>query len=145
MASVARATLGERATIHGLLAAAGLPIDDLDAAPVRFWVARDGAKIIGAVGLEVHGAAGLLRSLVVKAAQRRAGVGTALVQALERQSCRDGLELLVLLTETAQTYFARQGYAIQERGDVPASIQQTAQFKSLCPASAVCMSKVLAR
>jgi amino-acid N-acetyltransferase len=145
MRSIGHATAGDCTAIHKLLVEAGLPVDDLDTAPIRFWVARNVGEIVGAVGLEVYGAAGLLRSLVVKASQRHGGLGTALVQSLEDGSRRDGIELLVLLTQTAQAFFSKHGYSVQERRDVPASILQTAEFKSLCPASALCMSKTLVR
>jgi amino-acid N-acetyltransferase len=145
MGSVGPATAGDRTTIYGLLAEAGLPVDDLDTAPVRFWVARDAGEIVGAVGVEAYGTVGLLRSLVVLPARRGEGVGAAMVQALEGESCREGIDLLVLLTQTAQRFFAKQGYSVQGRHDVPASIQDTAEFRSLCPASAVCMSKGLVR
>ena len=145
MGSVGPATAGDRTTIYRLLTEAGLPVDDLDTAPARFWVARDVGEVVGAVGIEAYGTVGLLRSLVVLPAQRGGGVGAALVQALESDSCREGVDLLVLLTQTAQTFFAKHGYLVQDRRDVPHTIQQTAEFKSLCPASAVCMSKGLVR
>jgi len=145
MGRIDLATARDRTTIYRLLVEAGLPVDDLDTAPVRFWVARDVGNIVGVVGLEAYGAAGLLRSLVVETPQRRAGVGKALVQALESESCREGVNRLVLLTQTAQMFFAKQGYLVQDRRDVPAPIHHTAEFRSLCPASAVCMSKGLVR
>ncbi len=107
MESVDPATTVDRAAINKLLVEAGLPTDDLDTAPVRFWVAREGRNIIGAIGLEA-------------------------------------VELLVLLTQTAQAFFEGRGYLPTVRTDLPASIQQTAEFKSLCPANAVCLSKRLA-
>jgi amino-acid N-acetyltransferase len=50
----------------------------------------------------------------------------------------------VLLTETAEKFFRAIGYEVIDRRHVPEEIKQSAEFRSLCPASAVCMSKLLA-
>jgi len=133
------------AAIRVLLSAAALPTADLDTAPaLRFWVAVDGQLIAGAIGLECYGTAGLLRSLAVAPSHRNRGLGAALVETLEREARADGATLLVLLTETAEPFFGRLGYRATERAQVPVEIKRSAEFASLCPASAVCMSKPLA-
>jgi N-acetylglutamate synthase-like GNAT family acetyltransferase len=55
----------------------------------------------------------------------------------------EGLKTLVLLTQTAETFFAKRGYVLTLREQVPEPIRQTAEFRALCPAMAVCMSKAL--
>ena len=50
---------------------------------------------------------------------------------------------LVLLTLTAVSFFERQGYRVIDRRSVPDDVQATAEFKSLCPASAICMAKAI--
>jgi amino-acid N-acetyltransferase len=47
------------------------------------------------------------------------------------------------LTETAENFFRGLGYEAIDRRYVPEEIQQSAEFRSLCPASAVCMTKSL--
>lgn len=137
------ATVAEQNAIRALLVEGALPVDDLDEADVRFIVAeRDGA-VIGAIGLQPFDRVGLLRSLVVRAQARGEGVGAALVQALEAHASERGLERLVLLTLTAAPFFAARGYAVIARDDAPAVVQASAEFRSLCPASATCMSKML--
>lgn len=141
---VRAATAADAAAITGLLLGAGLPVADFERAPgLRFWVAEDGDAIAGAIGLERYGTAGLLRSLVVAPPHRQRGQGAALVATLEREARTDGVERLVLLTETAEAWFAQLGYALIERAHVPDEIRQSAEFSSLCPASAVCMTKPL--
>jgi N-acetylglutamate synthase-like GNAT family acetyltransferase len=66
-----------------------------------------------------------------------------LVQALELAMRAEGLETIVLLTQTAETFFAKRGYVPTLREQVPEPIRQTAEFRALCPATAVCMSKAL--
>jgi amino-acid N-acetyltransferase len=130
--------------VRDLLAAARLPIEDLNTAPgLRFWVAEDQDRIVGAVGLESLGAAGLLRSLVVAPSHRQHGLGSSLTATLEREARANGIEVLVLLTETAEPFFKRHGYQVIERKYVPDEIKQSAEFQSLCPALAICMTKSL--
>jgi amino-acid N-acetyltransferase len=47
------------------------------------------------------------------------------------------------LTETAQAFFQRLGYTAIDRARVSDHVKQSAEFRSLCPDSAVCMSKAL--
>jgi amino-acid N-acetyltransferase len=139
------ATRGDFAVVRALLSDAGLPIRDLDSAPgLRMWVAEEGSRIVGTIGLESYGAAGLVRSLVVVPAHRARGLGSVLVARLEQEATARETRLLVLLTETAQPFFKRLGYQVIERGYVPDEVRQSAEFTSLCPASAVCMTKSLA-
>lgn len=127
-----------------LLEAADLPHEDLAPEHLRhFLVVRDGDGIVGVVGMEVADDAGLLRSLAVADARRGAGVASRLVDVLEAHARAAGTRTLYLLTTTAEGFFARRGYARTERTAVPAAIAATAEFRSICPASAACMAKAL--
>lgn len=139
------ATTADHTAIRGLLLDANLPVEDLDGSDIAFLVAATPAGIVGAIGLQACGTAGLLRSLVVLPAQRGDGIGVALVHALEQRAQRQGIHQLVLLTQTAEQFFARLGYAPVARGDVPMALQTTAEFSALCPASATCMRKLLSQ
>jgi amino-acid N-acetyltransferase len=140
---IEQATGAERPEIQALLKHAGLPVEDLSTAPVRFWLAREGQTLAGAIGIERYGKAGLLRSLAVDPAHRAQGMAAALVQALELAMRAEGLKSMVLLTETAEGFFGKRGYVLTPREQIPEEIRQTAQFRSLCPATAACMSKAL--
>lgn len=139
----ASARPSDLAEIRALLAAAGLPVADLDSGPLAFLVARDRGQLTGAIGLERYGATGLLRSLVVALSHRRRGIGEALVAALERDARASGIRSLVLLTQTAEAFFAERGYRVTDRNAVDRAVQECAEFRSLCPASATCMTKPL--
>ncbi len=93
--------------------------------------------------MERFGKYALLRSLAVAPSHRQRGLGQQLVARLERDARANGVEQLVLLTETAEKFFRAIGYEPIDRGYVPEEIKQSAEFRSLCPASAVCMSKSL--
>jgi amino-acid N-acetyltransferase len=131
--------------VTALLLAAKLPTEDLTSAPgLRTWVLEVAGELAGAIALEGPGsAARLLRSLVVAPRHQRRGLGQSLVARVELDARAEGVEQLVLLTETAQRFFSRLGYRAIERSAAPKPLQQSAEFRSLCPVSAVCMAKNL--
>ena len=53
------------------------------------------------------------------------------------------LPVLYLLTTTAEAYFPRFGFERIERDEVPAGVQASVEFTSVCPASATAMRKPL--
>ncbi|MBS0388554.1 MAG: GNAT family N-acetyltransferase [Proteobacteria bacterium] len=140
---VERASASDLQAIRTLLAEAGLPVDDLGTADVSFWVTRDALGILGAIGVERFGTSGLLRSLVVAPRGQERGVASALLLELESSVRSSGLEFLALLTQTAAPFFAKRGYVVTPREQVPVRVRQSSEFATLCPASAVCMSKAL--
>ena len=85
----------------------------------------------------------MLRSLVVPEGLRGRGIGAAMLVALEDFAKNQGAERFHLLTDSAAAFFVAQGYQARDRALAPMSISQTAQFKSLCPASATYLSKRL--
>jgi amino-acid N-acetyltransferase len=128
-----------------LLEGAGLPTADLTSASnLHLWVLEGKESVFGVIGIERFGACALLRSLVVVASYQRRGFGRKLVARLERDAQADGVQQLVLLTETAEKFFSAIGYEVIDRQNVPEEIKQSSEFRSLCPASAVCMTKLLA-
>ncbi len=144
IASVSPATGADLPAILTLLTSAGLPTADVrpDSHP-EFLIASNGDRIVGVVGLERFGSVGLLRSLAVDAEQRRHGFGLALTRALEHHATRTGIASLVLLTETARDFFQRHGYRVIARSAAPTPVRASSEFRSLCPESAVCMTKNL--
>jgi N-acetylglutamate synthase-like GNAT family acetyltransferase len=137
------ATAADLESVAAFLAASGLPMADLAASSPYLWIARTRAEVSGTVGLEVHGDAGLLRSLAVAPASRGEGLGTRLVDRAEQEARGLGLAELVLLTETASEFFSTLGYHVVTRDVAPAAIRGSAEFRALCPASAICMRKAL--
>jgi len=129
--------------IAALLRAAALPHEDFAAHLAHFLVARRGGRVVGAVGFERHGRSALLRSLVVAPARRGAGLGGRLVRRLATAARRGGIRRFYLLTTTAERFFSKRGFRRIARARVPAAIAATREFHSLCPASAVCMTRAL--
>jgi amino-acid N-acetyltransferase len=123
-----------------LLAECALPFGDLTETHLReFLVCRDGGRLVATAGLELCDDAVLLRSLAVAATHRGRGLATRLVDTLERRARAKRQRVMFLLTTTAPGFFAARGFRPVERQLVPASIAATTEFRSLCPASALCM------
>ncbi len=127
-----------------LLQSSGLPTSDLvaDHGSRQFIAARrDG--LVGTVAVEFHGEHGVLRSLCVVECHRRDGLARRLVQEAERLAAQRGVVALYLLTTTAKDVFVALGYLQCDRRQVPPQVGASSQFESICPSSAVCMSKRL--
>lgn len=120
-----------------LVRGAGLPVDDLAPGAQRLWGASVDGVLVGVIGAEVADGAALVRSLAVDPGFRGRGLAGALFQALE--AWWDHRGPLVLLTETAEAFFARRGFVVVPRDQVPASIRASAEFRELCPVSARAM------
>lgn len=132
------------AELFGLLSACDLAVSDIVASEtVRFYGCRENGILAGAVGLEIYGAVALLRSLAVTPAARGTGLGRALVRFTEQEARSMGVGKLLLLTDTADGFFAGLGYRAIPREQAPAAIAGTAQFTVLCPASSRLLGKPL--
>lgn len=134
----------DRVAIRTLLEREKLPTSDLETSDIHFLVACDSNDRVRAAGaLQWFGDAALLRSLSVAPELRGTGIGRRLVQELEGIARSRHLSEVVLLTTTAQDFFARQGYRTIERASAPRSVHASEEFRTLCPASAACMVKQL--
>ncbi|MEL6870975.1 MAG: arsenic resistance N-acetyltransferase ArsN2 [Pseudomonadota bacterium] len=137
-------TAPDRQDVHRLLAAAQLPADDVAKLDLQHFLGcGEATRVQGIIGVEPLGDVGLLRSLVVAADARAHGYGQQLVQHLEQHAIEHGMHSLYLLTNTAETFFARMGYAPIARDSVPAPVQATREFSQLCPDTATVMVKRL--
>jgi len=128
----------------GLLRAAGLPDDGVAELGDRLVVAEVEGRVVGCAGLEIYGTGGLLRSVAVSEDLQGRGVGAALTGHLTAVAIAHGLERLYLLTETAASFFGRQGFTTIDRADVEAAVLAAPEFARLCPASAEVMVRHLA-
>lgn len=134
---------GQYDVLRLALDAAQLPTDDLREQDRAFFSLSDDDGPIGFVGLEGSGSDRLLRSLVVLPSRKRQGHGGLLVAHAEAFARQSGTERLHLLTSTIPDFFRARGYRSADRATAPAVIVGTAQFASLCPASAAYLVKEL--
>lgn len=132
----------EASAVVKLIASCELHTQDLSPEMLRdFIVCRKGGEIAGAVGLEIAPPCALLRSLAVAPAFRNAGVARRLVESAQRYARTRGVHTLYLLTMTAQNLFDHLGYETTDRSAAPEEMQNTEEFKNMCPDTAVCMRK----
>ncbi|PIQ21079.1 MAG: amino acid acetyltransferase [Cytophagales bacterium CG18_big_fil_WC_8_21_14_2_50_42_9] len=131
----------DQAEIVELLTALHLPTADLPASLNNFLVARETDAIMGTVGIEQFGNIALLRSLAVAKDCQGKGLGNLLYHSVLDLAKTNGVTDVYLITNTAVDFFAAYGCTPVERTAVPAVIQGTAQFISVCPASATLMHK----
>ena len=137
---IGAAAAGDLPAIRDLLRGCALSPDDVGGMGAqRLLVAREGGELLGCIGLEVHGEAGLLRSFAVAPAFRRRGVGAALHDAAVALARGLGIRDLYILTTTVRERALHGGFEDVERGSVPEAIREGSQFRGLCPASAACM------
>ena len=143
MARLDAASPRELGAICALLESAGLPTSDLESARPEFAVVREDGQVVAAGALQRFGSSALLRSVIVAQDRRGSGLGQMIVCELERLARAAQITELILLTQTAAEFFARQGYRAIERTSAPQDMQTSEEFRSLCPSSATCMAKSL--
>lgn len=134
---------GDLDAIFQLLRDNALPIDGLSDHLSNTLVVRHGDRIVGSAALEVYGDGALLRSVAVAPRLQRSGLGRALTDAAIDLARQRRIPALFLLTTTADGYFPRFGFERIDRAQVPATVRESVEFKSACPASAAVMRKVL--
>ena len=140
---IIEAKAADRTEVIALLKTSNLPTDDLPLGLNHFFVASKNGKLIGVVGLEVFGIYGLLRSLAVAENQRGTGLGKKLYSKIMSEGKTMNLAQVFIITNTADKFFERLDFEVVHRKDAPEVIQQTAQFSTLCPSSAIVMRKIV--
>ena len=125
--------------IQSLLESAKLPLDGVKDHLRNFLLLKKEDKIIGTVGLEVYGGKALLRSLAVTRGFRGSGYGKRLYQAIIAKARGQQISEIYLLTETAEKFFAKQGFEKIPRDSADVKVKESIEFRSACPETASCM------
>ncbi len=136
--------LARRCQLRNALAGSGLPHADIMEEGRTFFAGEHGGITFGYIGLEVHGKDALLRSLVVIDEERGRGFGSALVKEAIVAAAAAGADRVWALTTTAAGFLQGLGFRRVERGIAPVAIRATTEFASLCPATAVCLTRTTA-
>jgi amino-acid N-acetyltransferase len=140
---IARALGEDGSSILQLLRDADLPVDGLLDHLETAFVARIDDRIVGCAALEPYEDGALLRSVAVVPAMRGQAIGRRLVDAAIELADSLGAPAVYLLTTSAGRYFPKLGFAPITRAQVPASVQESVEFRSVCPASAEVLRRVL--
>jgi len=130
--------------ISQLLADLKLPTAGVEEWWPQFTVAEASGEIVGVAGLERYADGVLLRSVAVHPSWRGSDLGRTLIEIALRAAQRAGSQDVYLLTTTAEGYFPRLRFSVIPRAQVPATVQQSVEFREACPASAVAMHRRLA-
>ena len=141
--TIERATPEDGEAILELLRASALPDAGLLDHLATALVARSPDRVVGTAVLEVYDAGALLRSVAVDTTLRGHGVGHRLTAAALDLAGTLGVPAVYLLTMTAEGYFPRFAFSRIGRDEVPRGVQQSVEFRSACPASAVVMARRL--
>lgn len=139
-----KARLTDIPQIELLLALTNLHNQDVAKSIDHCIVSILGNEIVGTAALECVGENALLKSFAVHPEHQGKNIGRAMFLQTLPIAYKNNVERLFLLTTTAKFYFSKLNFKIFDRNDVPGAIAETNEFKLLCPASATCMSLVLA-
>jgi amino-acid N-acetyltransferase len=129
--------------VTDLLRSENLPVEDISTELSGFFVIEDDGKVVAAIGLEIYGAKGLLRSMVVAPEYRNKSLADVLLNRLFLHASEQGTKSLYLITTTAEKYFLKKGFQRIDREQVPASIKSSREFTTLCPSTATVMTMEL--
>jgi amino-acid N-acetyltransferase len=96
--------------IEKLLTAEWLPPFQIAEFLETFWVLNGNGRVLGGVGLEVYGPAGVIRSVVVHPSVRGQGLGDLLSRAAIAEASERGVERLYLFTGDKAPFWSRFGF-----------------------------------
>jgi amino-acid N-acetyltransferase len=129
--------------IKSLLDSVSLPSVDIENHLLNFLVLEKEGVIIGTIGMELYRETALLRSLAVMKEHQYNGYGIRLCKTLISRAMKMNVRLIYLFTEKAEGFFRKEGFQRIARKNLPLSIEQTYEYSTLCPQSAICMVKIL--
>lgn len=114
-----------------------LPAEDLSLSNSLFLAFYNTHEVlVGSGGLEFYDNLALLRSLAVSQELRGQQLGKEIVEKLLTEARNRNAHEVYLLTQTASFFFQKLGFKPIERSQVPAAIQKSSEFASVCPTSA---------
>jgi len=125
--------------IKALLESVNLPLQGVEDHWDNFILLKKENVLRGTVGLEIYNDKALLRSLAIAGAQQGQGFGQELYFAIIEKAREHGIREIYLLTETAEKFFAKQGFEKISRDSADVKVKESIEFRSACPETASCM------
>jgi amino-acid N-acetyltransferase len=131
----------DEGVIRTLLESQGLPTESVGTGKTVFFLAFDGGNPVGIAGFEYYGDDALLRSIAVPSELQNKKIGSQLVDWMIDLAKQNGKRRIVLLTESAERFFSRKGFATVSRSSIDnAAMKQSSQFAGgSCCSEAACM------
>ena len=125
--------------LEALLKANKLCFNDLESQGVELFSVTKEDTLVGYFGYEVFGDNALFRSFIVVPEEQGKNYGVHIWNMAKEQLKERKVKHVYLLTNTATDFFAKVGYTLFERAQVPESIAQTSEFVTFCPSDSICM------
>lgn len=105
---------------------------------IFYWFISDEKKV-GFAAFEERGKSALLRSMVIFNEYRNQNFGSKFCSLLIDKAKEMNFKNIYLLTTTAKDFFLKQNFKLTQRNFAPPEIQESEQFKSICPETAACL------
>lgn len=141
---IVRAKNSEVKKVANLLSECNLSSTGLKNHIHNFYLAKSSNRIIGSIGLEIHGQYGIIRSTAVLPRHRKKGIGSKLAKKMIDFTKAQGIDALYLKTENEAKFFHYQGFIPISPGQIPGEIKDTDMLaESCCCSSAAAMMMAL--
>jgi len=116
----------------------GLSTSDIENDSVYF-VAAEGQvrRACACFGLQIEAVTAVLKKVVVAPSLRGRGLGTFVVDEAMDRARKRGARDVYLLTDSAETFFSRHGFASLERCFAPPMVKESSIFTDLCARATV--------
>jgi amino-acid N-acetyltransferase len=115
--------------IRNLLTASGMQVQGALNHLNNFVLATENGRAVGAIGMEIYGDIGLVRSLVVASNMRGKAIGKRLVKHLIERARARQLSALYLLTGRVDPLFERFGFEKMARADMPTKLYVSVELQ----------------
>jgi GNAT superfamily N-acetyltransferase len=97
-----------------------MPMDELQreiAAGIEFWIAGEGAQVLGVMGMQDKGDVALVRHAYTATAAQRKGIGSGLLRHIERLTAKPILIGTWADAKWAIGFYQRNGYTVVSHAD----------------------------
>ena len=139
-----RASEDDLPHIERLFAAGSLVSAGDVRSPAGLLVAEVEGTIAGFIGLETLGGDGLLRAMCIGPDWSPRDVGRLLVEAILTEGALQALDAVYLFTQGAEPFFARFGFLVIHREEVPSAVRRWAEVHGrLAPAATAMRVKLI--
>jgi N-acetylglutamate synthase-like GNAT family acetyltransferase len=134
-----RATEEDETRLARMVGAGGTLLSAVTVRPAGILVAELAGTPVGFIGLEILGGDGLLGAACVAAEWSADDVGRLLVEATLTEGALQALDSVYLFTEGSQPFFARFGFLVIHRDEVPSPVRRWAEMHGGLTPTAVAM------